>query len=55
VVIKFHKILLSLNTTRLRELRMLRDCFLDRAATPPRRGGEIRYSTISATAPFGCV
>src|SRR5690349_9801360 len=40
VVIKFHRILLKLNTTPSARLRMLARLFLDRAATPPLRGGE---------------
>src|SRR5215831_17516207 len=40
VVIKFHRILLSLNTTPSARAKDASRLFLDRAATPPRRGGE---------------
>src|SRR5262249_26243107 len=40
VVIKFHRILLRLNTTPSARAKDASRRFLDRAATPPRRGGE---------------
>src|SRR5215831_8716194 len=40
VVIKFHRILLRLNTTPSARANDASRRFLDRAATPPRRGGE---------------
>ena len=40
VVIKFHRILLRLNTTPSARAKDASRLFLDRAATPPRRGGE---------------
>src|SRR5262249_37669064 len=47
-VIKFHGILLRLNTTPSARAKDASRPFLDRAATPPRRGGE-----KFATPPFG--
>src|SRR5215470_12613565 len=40
VVIKFHRILLSLNTTPAARAKDASRPYLDRAATPPRGGGE---------------
>src|SRR5215831_4861372 len=40
VVIKFDRILLRLNTTPSARAKEASQLFVDRAATPPRRGGE---------------
>ena len=53
VVIKFRRILLRLNTTPSARAKDASQRFFDRAATPPRRGGETRRTTIWATAPHG--
>src|SRR5262249_10330060 len=51
VVFKFHRILLRLNTTPSARGLDASRLFLDRAATPPRRGGENSPRHHLATAP----
>src|SRR5262249_4038865 len=52
VVIKFHGILLSLNTTPSARAKDASRRFLDRAATPPRRGGETSPLDNLSNTPF---